>query len=230
TFLVHVLPDPEAGALVPVNARTGPQPRLELDQPLIYEFATMAQHEKAAHTWRIKNVGQADLELWMEGKPTCSCTIAKLENNQKAVVKPGASTIIDLEWDTKEFHDSYSQGATFGTNDLDRPFFKLSVAGKVAPAVVVYPPEMITFPTASNQEMHRARIAVYSPDRPRMKLTSLTTSRPGLIVARAEPMTPQQVKQIKAEAGYTVTVELRPGMPQGRFHEELIIRTDHPKQ
>jgi hypothetical protein len=203
---------------------------VEIDQEPIYEFGKMSQHATDKHSWQIKNVGEGDLELWMEGKPTCSCTIAKLENGQKAVVKPGESTTIDLEWNTKDFHDDYSQGARFGSNDPSRPTFNLTIKGKVYPAVIVFPPQMIQFQTISNEEPNQARIAVFSLDRPQMKLTKLSTSKPGLIEAHSTPMTPEQAKQLKAEAGHTVTVEIKPGMPVGQFQEELVIQTDHPKQ
>jgi Protein of unknown function (DUF1573) len=229
-LIPQFLPDPEAAAKIPVNTITGPQPKVEIDQPLIYEFGKMAQHEQGAHTWRIKNTGEKDLELWMIGKPTCSCTIAKLENNQKATVKPGESTTIDLEWNTKTLPEEYSQGATFGTNAPSLDSFKLLVSGKVYPAVVVFPPEMIQFPTISNEEPHRTRIAVYSQDRPITKVTKVKTSRPAQIVAEYRPMTPDETKQLKIEAGYSVSVEVRPGMPVGQFHEELLIETDHPKR
>jgi Protein of unknown function (DUF1573) len=230
TLIPQFLPDPEAAAKIPVNTIKGPQPRVEIDQPLIYEFGKMAQQEKGTHTWRIKNTGETDLELWMVGKPTCSCTIAKLENNQKASVKPGDTTTIDLDWNTKEFHDDYSQGATFGTNAPSLDSFKLSVKGKVYPPVVVFPPEMIQFPTISNEETHRARIGVYSQDRPGMKVTKVTSSKPDLIVTEAKPMTAEEIKQLKIDAGYNVIVEVKPGMPVGQFHEALLIETDHPKR
>jgi hypothetical protein len=231
TFVVAYLPDSEARALVPAKTRTGPQPKVELDEEPVFEFGKMAQHSIGKHTWKIKNVGEAELELWMEGKPTCSCTIAKLENGAKAVVRPGESTEIELEWNTKDFErDNYSQGATFGTNDPSRPVFQLTVAGKVSPAVIVVPPQMIQFQTISNEETHQANLAVFSPDRSGLKLTKLATSKPGLIQAHATPMTPEEARQLKTEAGYKVTVEIKPGMPQGAFHEELVIQTDHPKQ
>ncbi|HZW29291.1 MAG TPA: DUF1573 domain-containing protein [Isosphaeraceae bacterium] len=231
TFTVAYLPDSESGALVPAATPKGPQPKVELDQPLVYEFGKMSQHSIGKHTWKVKNVGEAELQLWMEGKPTCSCTIAKLEHGQKAVVPPGESTDIELEWNTKDFErENYSQGATFGTNDPGRPLFHLTVAGTVARAVIVLPPQMIQFQTVSNEETQKARIAVFSPDRPGLKLTKLSTSRPDLIVAQAAPLSPEEAKPLKAEAGYRVTVEIKPGMPEGAFQEELVIQTDHPKQ
>jgi hypothetical protein len=223
------LPDPEA-AKAPVVEYTGPQPKLEIDQEPIYNFGKMSQQDKGMHTWRIKNLGEKELELWMIGKPTCSCTIAKLEGNRKASVEPGKSTTIDLEWNTKDFHDDYSQGAEFGTNDPRHPSFHLTIKGKVHPPVVVYPPEAIQFPTISNEDAHKRFIAVYSPDRPQVKVTKVTTSKPDRIVATAQPLKPEEAKALRTEAGYQVLVEIKPGMPQGPFSEELVIQTDHPKR
>ena len=230
TLVPQFLPEPEASPKAAVNVPAGPQPQVEIDQDPIYDFGKMPQQDKGMHTWRIKNIGEKDLELWMEGKPTCSCTIAKLEHNQKAVVEPGKSTTIDLEWNTKDFHDDYSQGATFGTNDPRRPTFHLTIKGVVHPPVIVYPPEMIQFTTISNEETHKRMIAVFSKDRPETKVTKVTSSKPGLIVAEFKPLTPEEAKPLKVTAGYQILVEIKPGMPQGQFLDELVIRTDHPKR
>jgi hypothetical protein len=230
TFVVQYLPDPEDTSKVAVATATGPQPKLKLDEDPTYDFGKLAQHDGGSHTWLVKNEGEADLDIWLVGKPTCSCTIAKLEGGQKATIKPGVSTTIDLSWNTKEFHDDYSQGATFGTNDPSTPTFNLGIKGKVYPAVVIYPPQMIQFPRISNEESHRASFAVYSQERPDLKVTKVATSKPGLIVPEVKPMTPEQAKQLKVEKGYMVTVEIKPGMPLGNFHEELVVHTDHPKQ
>ena len=80
----------------------------------------------------------------------------------------------------------------------------------------------------SNEEKQSAAIAVFSMDRPQTKVTKVTTSRPDFLVARAEPMNAKDCEQLKVKAGYNVFVEMKPGMPLGRFHEELVIETDHP--
>ena len=61
------------------SSPTGPQPKVEVPEPLTHEFGTMPQLTDGTHTWEFKNVGDADLELWMESS-TCSCTVAKLKN------------------------------------------------------------------------------------------------------------------------------------------------------
>ncbi len=163
--------EPTAHPVAP--APTGPTAKVEIPEPLIYEFGTMPQLSTGTHAWEFKNVGDADLELWFESS-TCSCTVAKLksengEEKKRLVVKPKNSTPIDLEWQTKMFHDEYSKGATIGTNDPSHPSVSISVKGKVYPPVIVIPNEMITFGSVSNEELHSTAIAVFSVDRPETK-------------------------------------------------------------
>jgi Protein of unknown function (DUF1573) len=208
----------------------GPHPIVEVVEPLIHEFGTMAQLTTGTHTWEFKNQGDADLELWFESS-TCSCTVAKLKNGDEKktlVVKPKDSTTIDLEWQTKTFHDEYSKGATIGTNDPNRPAVSISVHGKVHPPIMMLPGESITFNTIANDELHYAKIAIFSKDHPDFKITKLLTSRPEFLVAKPEPLTEDQAKQINVKAGYQIVLELKAGMPIGRFQDELLIETNHP--
>jgi hypothetical protein len=235
TVVVQYLPDPEAAPKVSVVEVTGPQPKVVLEGDPIYDFGKMAKFEKAVHSWVVKNEGEAPLEIWQEGQTTCSCTVAKPgldEQRQpvKMVIPPGGSNTLELSWHTeKDLGSDYSQGANFGTNDPRTRTFNLSVKGKVYPAVEIVPPQMIQFPRISNEEPHRAKFFVYSKESPDLKITKITTSKPDLIVAEVQPMKPEEAKQLKVDKGYTVTVEVKPGMPLGSFHDELVVHTDHPK-
>jgi hypothetical protein len=239
TLVVTYLPDSLDTSKVAVvePVITGPQPKCEIEGDLAYEFGTMARHDRASHSWAVKNTGEAPLEIWLHGQTTCSCTVSKPGKDkdgkpEKLVIQPGKSDTIELDWHTDKdsLPEDYSQGGTFATNDPRKQTFLLTVKGKVYPAVVIYPPEMIQFPQISNEEPHPATIAVYSKQRPDLKVTKLTTSKPDLIVAEAKPMTPEDARRLKVEKGYLVTVTIKPGMPLGDFHEELVIETDHPKQ
>jgi hypothetical protein len=218
---------------------TGPSAKLELTEPATFEFGTLPQLSGGKHTWELKNVGEVDLQITM-GNTTCSCTVAKLKSAEgeakpKLVIKPGESTKIDVEWSTKTFRDDYSQGVTLTTNDPAHASVSVGVHGKVHPAVIVVPHETITFNSISNETTQQVKIAVFSMDRPETKLTKLKTSRPERLVARAEPLTSKDIEQLKTpsttsgpKAGHSVIVEIKPGMPLGRFQEELVIETDHP--
>jgi hypothetical protein len=230
TFLSVNAPDAETVVVPAVVIDNRPHPKVEVPEALIHEFGTMAQLSTATHTWEFKNLGDADLELWFESS-TCSCTVAKLKNGDEKktlVVKPKDSTTIDLEWQTKTFHDDYSKGATIGTNDPVRPTVAIGVHGTVYPPVIVYPGATIALNTVSNDDEHVANIAVFSRDRPELKIKRLSTSRPEFFSAQYKALTPAEAKQIKCKAGYQVTVKMKAGVPIGRFVDELSIETDHP--
>lgn len=236
TLLVQYIPDPDTEPSHAVNLSKGPQPKIEIDEALVHDFGFMAQWDHGQHAWTIKNVGQGDLELWQEGTTSCSCTVVEFEPDRskdaaapkkKVSVKPNGSTKINLAWQTKEFKDKYHQLATIGTNDPTRPTVTISVTGFVHQPVVTVPPQAVPFSNISNEESTYVRIAVFSPDRPQTKIKT-KTSRPALMVTSMEPLAPEDLKVFKVKSGYSVKLEIKPGMPLGRFKDDLIIETDHP--
>jgi hypothetical protein len=240
TLVIQFLPDAEEASKVAVVEVTGPQPKVVVEGDPIYDFGKMPRHDRAEHTWTIKNEGEVPLEVWQDGKTTCSCTAAKLDHGKKTafdenkkttmVIQPGDSNTIDLEWHTeKDLGEDYSQGATFGTNDPRTRTFKLTVKGKVYPPVAVVPGGIEFQRGLPNDTPHQRKCFVYSRERPDLKITKISSSRPDLIVGKAKPMGAEELRQLKVERGYEVTVELRPGMPLGIFQDELVIYTDHPK-
>jgi hypothetical protein len=94
--------------------------------------------------------------------------------------------------------------------------------------VIVIPAETVLFTAVSNEEPHDAKVAVFSMDRPDLKITKLATSRPEFLTAKPRPLTADECKRLKIKAGYQVNLEMKPGMPLGRFVDELLIETDHP--
>jgi hypothetical protein len=236
TVAVPYLTDPGDARKVPVVEVNGPQPKLVLEAASEFDFGKMARFDKATHGWLVKNEGEIPLEIWQHGQTTCSCTVAKpgldeKKNPVKMVIAPGKSDTVELGWHTdKDLGKDYSQGATFGTNDPRQPFIKLTVKGKVYPSVEIVPPQMIQFPRISSEEPHRARFLVFSQERPELKVLKVETSKPDLIVGQAQPMTSEEAAMVKVTKGYRVDIEVKPGMPLGNFHEELVVHTDHPKQ
>jgi hypothetical protein len=239
TLLVQYVPDLALEPSSAATARAGPQPKVQIEEPLVYDFGKMSQWDQGSHAWIIKNLGKGDLELWQEGDTSCSCTVAEFTGGEKkanaadrktVVVKPAGSTKINLVWQTKSFENKYHQYAKVGTNDLSRPIFQIAVQGVVHHPVVAVPPQLLTFESISNEETTRAKIAVFSPDRKDMKITKISTSRPALIEASIEPLPAQGKTMFKVEGGYNVSVRIKPGMPLGKFKDELIIATDHPLQ
>lgn len=209
----------------------GALPKAVLEGGRVYEFGTMPQQATGKHSFVVKNTGRADLILTMISS-TCSCTLAKFKDGEKAVVKPGESTDIVLEFETRVNNGDYDKGAEIGTNDPDLERFSLRVHGKVYPAVMTIPAsEVVNFSNIANDvEDHQAYFALYSKDRPGLKIVKTTSSDPKQVVVTHEPASAADCKELKIEKGWKVGVNVKAGLPLGAFRHEVVVTTDHPKQ
>jgi len=211
---------------------SGPQPLAVVEGDLTYHFGMAAQQATIEKDWVIRNEGEADLIL-TKGPPACSCTIADFENGKDTItLKPGQKTTHHLAFHTNENNGTYRKSATIATNDPLHPTLEFFGEGTVRPSVMLYPPEStINYLEISNDVSdHKAGVALYSPDRPDLKITQLISSKPGKMLVSQEPMTPEDCKALGIEKGYRITINVTSAMPLGSFREEAIIKIDHPKQ
>jgi hypothetical protein len=232
---VQITASPDGGLSLP-NTRaeeSGPPAKAVIVDggDLTHQFGTMAQHSKGEKLWTIKNEGTGDLKL-SQGTASCSCTIANLRDGKTAVLKPGETTTVRLEWNTKEASGKYTQRAEVLThNDPNMQKFEFIVTGMVSPAIITVPPgTTIPFMNVSNQESHKARFALFSPDKTDLEITSLTTSKPQWIDVTSKPLTKEEADNLEAKSGFRIDLELKAGLPLGDIHEVLVIKTNHPKQ
>ena len=229
-FMYQMLPESVPEPAIELHRREGPPARLELVGDKYHIFGNMAAGERGSHTWEFKNVGEGPMEVLLL-ETTCSCTVATLKTEagekKKVTVAPGESIPIEVNWEARKW-GKFAQTATIGTNDPDHASVLLTVMGMIIAPVDVQPSETVAFSDISNEEPHRASLAIVSADRPELKLTRIVTSKPAWIAVEAKPMTPEELRQRKVKSGYHLTVELKPGMPLGRFNEDLMIETDHP--
>jgi hypothetical protein len=241
TFFVSYVPESGSDPAFPVaSSAAGPHSKVVIAENTTFDFGKMSQRDESKHVWTIKNSGEANLEMWLDGKPSCSCTVAEFESDKpmeegsplkKVEVPPGESTRITIGWKTKEWKDSkYAQSATFGTNDPARPTFTLGVKGVVHPPIMIVPGQMISLQSVSSEDTTNTKFGMFSIDKPNFKITKVSTSRPAFIVATVHPMDADQRKVFQINAGYRVDIEVKPGMPIGAFHDEIVVSTDHPRQ
>ena len=121
----HRGPEGSARAL---RRPAGPSAKLELVEPATYEFGTMSQLSAGKHTWEIKNVGDADLELRL-GRTTCSCTVAKLKSADGRGKTEARGQTQRVDQDRRRVADEdisrrVQQGSHIG-NERPRPSFRL---------------------------------------------------------------------------------------------------------
>jgi len=213
------------------QATEGPKPKAVVDRDVTHRFDMMSQRSKGEKTWKITNEGPGDL-LLKKGPSTCSCTIVNFKNSESAVLKPKESTEIRLTWETRSNNGKYSKGASILTNDPQHPKLEFAVEGTVRPAIVLFPSSStVNYLSLSNaEEDHKYQIALSSPDKRDLKITKLTSSKPDLIIAEQQPLTAEECKELKVEAGHWITINAKAGLPLGAFREEIVVGTNHPQQ
>jgi hypothetical protein len=235
TVVVQILPGSTKPQELPYPAApadAGPLPLAAVDGDPTYKFGMAAQQVKLEKDWTVRNEGKADLALTI-GPPACSCTVANFANGtNKTTIKPGEATTIHLTFETRENNGGYHKSATLVTNDPTHPTLEFAADGIVRPSVVLYPPEpTVNFMEIANDtDDHHTKVALYSPDQPDMKITQIKSSRPDQVVVTQEPLPAEDCKQLKVDKGIRINVQVKGTMSLGIFREEVVLKTDHPKQ
>ena len=188
---------------------------------------------KGSHTWGFKNVGQGPLEVWLE-ETTCSCTVATLKSARRAsreqedhdragpVVADrgglGGAEVGPVRPGGHARHQRPGQPQRHAC----RSWARSSRRWRSSPS------ESITFPDGPPEERSAQTVDVVSNDRPDVEADQghELAARPDRRRGQADG--PRGVERLKVKSGYQLTVEVKPGMPTGRFSEELLIETDHP--
>jgi hypothetical protein len=218
----------------PATKANGPKPAVVVDGDLTYRFGTAPQQFLLNKDWVIKNEGQADLVL-TKGTIECNCTVAAFDGNKdrdSITLKPGQKTTLHLSFETRVVNGAFHKKAEILTNDPLHPSLDFVADGTVRPSVVLYPPEpTINYLEISNdQDDHHSSVLLFSPDQPDIKITQLVSSRPSHVVVSQEPMSEDDCKAMKVEKGRKIIINVKGDMPLGIFREEVVIKTDHPKQ
>jgi hypothetical protein len=215
-------------------ASTGPKPRVVVDGDLTHRFGTAPQQFLISKDWVIRNEGQGDLVL-SKGVIECNCTVAAFDGDKSrdsVTLKPGQKTTLHLSFETRVVNGEFHKKAEILTSDPLRPSLEFVADGTVRPSVVLYPPEpTINYLEISNdQDDHHSSVLLFSPDQPDIKITQLVSSRPNQVVVTEEPMSADDCKAMKVQKGRKIIIDVKGDMPLGVFREEVIIKTDHPKQ
>ncbi|WP_406697559.1 hypothetical protein V5E97_01745 [Singulisphaera sp. Ch08] len=235
---VSLEPSIVSGPEFPASVGTsGPTPKAVVEGDLVYKFGSKALHTKFERDWTIKNEGEGDLILSLEAPP-CSCTVAGFMDKDRKVsgsktVPPKEETVIHFTWETLS-NGHYHKPATLITNDPEMPKITFAAEGEVSPAVMIYPPsENQTISVAeisSDKEKNTVMFAVYSQDKPDLKITEISSSLPEFITAEQKPLSEKDCKEINTKAGRQVVLTIKRGMTLGTFLQELVIKTDHPNE
>jgi Protein of unknown function (DUF1573) len=204
-----------------------------LAEDATFNFGVMAQKQKGAHTWVLKNEGSGDLLLSL-GDHDCSCTVANFDDNQPTYnLKAGTQTEVTLSWETRTYDGGLKKHAAINLlNDPDRSSVVFTIEGSVRPAIAVQPAERVQmFAATPNDQPQTTKFAIASADKPDLKILKITTTSPDEVVATAVPLPDADRRGLEWQAmkgGFLINVELKPSKNLGAFQEEIVVTTDHP--
>src|SRR5579875_857351 len=136
-WLLSLMAPQTAGAAGGPAAISGAQPRIEAAQA-VYDFGSVPQGPSIAHSFTIKNVGQADLVIG-QVQSTCGCTIAALAKKR---LRPGESTQILATFDTRHERGKASRQIDVYSNDPRTPDLILTMQGAITVAAEAVPDEV----------------------------------------------------------------------------------------
>jgi len=123
--------------LVPVMATaqsaSDAKPRIEMRE-MAYNFGELFHQEKYVHSFDVRNLGNANLEI-KSVQPSCGCTTVKFDR----IIGPGQMGHIELSIDGAKVHGEFDKSASVVSNDPQIPHMVLKMTGKAIPYVNVDP-------------------------------------------------------------------------------------------
>jgi hypothetical protein len=205
--------------------------KVEILGDAVFDFGSMERFSRMRHTFRLKSVGESDLEL-RPGRTTCKCTVSLVSNR---VVKPGEVSEIIVEWAGQTLMDSpdFEQTVEVETNDPDQSIVRLKVHGYVTETIRALPGELVVGMVSSNTGSE-AQFQLYGFRSDRIDVLESTwenadTAR--YFDVSYEPLSKEEVEKEKgASCGLLAKVTVKPGLPLGPINQTIHIKAKVDKE
>ena len=202
----------------------------------VFDFGILPQKTQSAHSWTIANQGKGDLVLEV-GQVTCSCTNVDLDTGQpitagyEVTLKPGEKKAFKINFNTKEWDKFHQVAPIIVHNDPNVQQIDLTIDGIVRPAVMTYPADKSVIVSTIGNDISVVRdVALFSFDRPDLKVLDVQVSDPKALSVEQHDMTADECKQFKITKGKRLTITVKPTPKLGQFTEEISVKLDHPMQ
>ena len=178
-----------------------------------------------SHDFSVKNVGTAVLKL-QEISSTCRCTVAELPKKELA---PGESVNIRVTVSAEDISGPFHQTVTFFTNDPKNPEIQLQMKGAVTLPVWADSPELNVGRIIENTPFVTHVNIFHRGDSPG-KVSGVRfgdTELASFFEVKEEPLAEEEIRKAGGGAafGTRLAVTVLPGLPQGAFQQELLVKT-----
>lgn len=211
--------------LGPKVAPNGPHPKVEVSERE-YNFGAMVLGSKGKHTFVLKNVGQAPLEVVAREEDTsCQCTLGKLSDD--GAIPPGGTVDVELQWEIKSPNPEFRHYAIIRTNDPAERKVELVIRGRVEHPYLLSPNDVWDLGTISDEEPTIVRGTIVSPIHDAFKIDRVESQNEQASLTW-EPLSEERLKELKAKSGYDLIVSVRPELPVGSVSMSMGLHLDPP--
>lgn len=211
-------------------AEPGKLPKVVVVGSAEYDFGGMERQTAQQHTFRLKNVGEAPLQVEI-ASTSCACTVGSLS---KGRLEPGETVDIAVEWSSskvKRDEVDFKQSVLVKTSDPDQSFVELTIHGYITDSVRVLPEKLSVGRTPVNETLY-AEFRLFSFSDQRLDIVASEWEHretAGSFELAWEPLPAAEVAVEKgATAGLLGKVAIKPGLPLGPINQTIVlkVRTD----
>jgi hypothetical protein len=190
-----------------------------------FDFGTGQRNSRMRHTFMIYNEGNDLLEL-QAGSTTCKCTLSNLD---KAVVEPGGSTEVMLDWKLSTTGSSFRQSAQVTTNDVSKQLIELVIHGKIIDRVRLDPAQIVLTSLTANEEA-REQFYLYGYEDEPIEITSWelgNAETASFYDLTFEPLDDNALAvEENAKCGFVFDLVVKPGLPLGPINQTIRLTTN----
>lgn len=140
-----------------------------------YNFGTVPQGKKVQHSFRIKNSGDAPLQI-KKLEAACGCTAVKPSTS---LLQPGKSAEIGVTFDSASFSGKVVKSVTMTTNAGKTPTYTFNMEGTVAEELQVAPRQLNLGPLSAGASK-QATVTVTNNGGSSIKLTAVNVTSSSL--------------------------------------------------
>lgn len=185
-----------------------PKPKIVIE-PMEHDFGNIIQGDKVKFTFRIRNAGDAPLEI--TARPSCGCVVPQYDRT----IAPGQEGKLEAELNTAGFRGAQIKTIQVTSNDPDQPSLSLRLTAFIKTAVEVRPSETLQISLKSGEPTVQEVEIAANTDQP-LEVQEVSTSAP-YVKAEARKVDDKTTK---------IVITVSPDAPVGRSNFIVRARTN----
>ncbi len=209
----------------------GPPPKAVVDDTT-HDFDVMERGSEGEHVFQVQNDGEGVLRI-IKGKPTCTCTKFMLKDDkdlERVELRPGESMDVTVAWKVKDTaQEQFKSVAPLNTNDPDNKYLALTIVGKVAYTMFVYPARTFIAPDVVGDEPVRTSGIIGSRLLDDIELVSAVSDSEFVEVTYEKlEFKDERAEPVSGKCGYRIDALIKPDIPVGKFNAPIKVTMKAP--